>query len=178
MPGFESNWDAGWRIMREAIRPSPNASRPTSQQLQTLSQRLGYARHAVSVAEGLARRNRQTGVATRLRQAGVHMDRIIAGVDGLTTASDIADVVSAVQRLQSIGAIASNTRGAAVAFGQLFSALGRLCSHLPPPLNTYADFLAASGNFFSDVRDLIDPQTRFSHREDGGAVDTSRPYRP
>lgn len=176
----EGNWRAGARIIGEGIDALLRGPRPTPQELSTLSSRLGYASQALAGAEFVSSYTSRPGALLRLQRVRRYLGEIIRGVDGLTTTADIAAVVAAVNELQRIGPVRNNPTAAAGAFGRLFSGLGRLSSHLPPPLNSYSDFLSESGSFFTNMLESLDPAQRYRNRADGegGAVDLSRPYRP
>jgi hypothetical protein len=176
----DTNWINGARIMRDGFNQWMNGPRPTAEQLSTLHSRLDYARHTIAAAEFVSRFTHHPGALRRLQQARHAIGVIANGLGHLETANDIADVLAAIGDLQRIGPVGRNPNGAARAFGQLFSALGRLSSHLPPPLNSYSDFLAGSSEFFTNMLGALDPAQRYAGRADGegGAVDTSRPYRP
>jgi hypothetical protein len=51
---------------------------------------------------------------------------------------------------------------AAKAFGRLFKHVGVLAAYLPPPLNTYADFLSGFEDFFSDMQKTMDLQSPYT----------------
>lgn len=176
----EGNWTAGVRIIGEGIDALRHGPRPTSQELSTLSARLGYASQALAGAEFVSAYTSRPGAVSRIQRLRGYLGEIIRGVDGLTTTADIADVLAAVNELQRIGPVRNNPTAAAGAFGRLFSGLGRLSSHLPPPLNSYSDFLSESGRFFTNMLESLDPAQRYRSRThgEGGAVDLSRPYRP
>lgn len=176
----EGNWTAGVRIIQEAIGARLHGPRPTSQELSTLSSRLGYASDAIASAEFVAEYTSRPGAVLRLQRVRHDLGQMIRGIDGLTTATDIADVLAAVNELQRIGPVRNNPSAAAGAFGRLFSSLGRLSSHLPPPLDSYSDFLSESGSFFTNMLASLVPAERYRRRAggEGGAVDLSQPYRP
>ena len=162
------------RWINDAIHGRP----PSADDLSTLRARLGYANQALAVAEAIAE-FRQPGSLTRIQGVRRAISALMHQLDNIQLLSDVESVCAAVVELQRLGALSSsNNHAAAARFGALFSALGTLSSHLPPPANTYADFLAASANFFTNVFAGIDPRTRHAHLPEGGAVDTRRPFQP
>ena len=69
--------------------------------------------------------------------------------------------------------IARNPQRAAKAFGRLFKHVGVLAAYLPPPLNTYADFLSGFEDFFSDMQKTMDLQSPYTPK--GRALRTVMP---
>ncbi len=57
------------------------------------------------------------------------------------------------------GMVRSNPQRAARAFGRLFAHTGTLASYLPPPLDSYAEFLSGFEDFFENMRDKMDPES-------------------
>ena len=114
--------------------------------------------------------------ATRHASAIQVSRRLASGLPGLRSVS------SAVSRTQSLneGAVAlariiatsralnrMNQNGdtirdhpedAARLFGALFVGAGTVAEYLPPPANGYADFLKGAGNFFTNIRSIMDPE--------------------
>jgi hypothetical protein len=126
-------------------------------------------------AERLPAFRRMPGATQQLQQIRQAIGVVSQGLDGIQVFREIDTVRRAIQDLNRLGNVANNPAAAAVAFGQLCSGLGQLSSHLPPPANTYADFLSESGDFFTNVLHDLDPAQRMAHSEDGPAVDLSRP---
>lgn len=60
--------------------------------------------------------------------------------------------------------VRKNPEASAKQFGRLFKHAGSLSSTLPFPFNAYADFLGGFENFFDDVRQTMDPQSRKTPR--------------
>ena|SRR5688572_2974548 len=80
--------------------------------------------------------------------------------------SSVEKIRRAVESLRRIGSVGTDPQGAARAFGDLLSGLGELSSHLPPPANSYAEWLAQSGDFFVNMLAQMGP-----HRSGDRATD-------
>jgi hypothetical protein len=93
------------------------------------------------------------------------MRNIETGLGHLQTARELADLYAALAALDRVGPVANNPDAAAVAFGQLFTALGALCRFLPPPLDSYGEFLSQMGPFFSNMTTIMDPNFRVRHQD-------------
>jgi hypothetical protein len=78
----------------------------------------------------------------------------------------VVKIQEGLRRLRRIGAVRNNPAEAAHAFGQIFEGLGQFATYLPPPLNAYAQILQNCGTFFTNMRQQIDPNERWRHRED------------
>lgn len=171
----ESNWDVGMGIIRETVRGWVHGPTLSGADLDSLRSGLSYADHAMAAAEHVAEFRRADGAVRRLQQSRQAIGSISSVLDGIQVFREIDTVRSAIQELNRIGNVSRDPAASARAFGQLCSGLGALSSHLPAPANTYADFLSASGDFFTNMLAGLDPAQRWRHREDGRAVDLSRP---
>ncbi len=130
---------------------------------------LDYFSDSLQVAEsvplfnrGGARARLQTG-RTTLR--GV-LDRWENVSDVCANYQAIVKIQEGVRTLRRIRAVRNNPAEAARAFGQIFEGLGQFLTFLPPPLNEYAPILQGCGTFFTNMRQHIDPNERWRHRED------------
>jgi len=172
----ESNWEAGMGIIRETVRGwvhGPNLSGPD---LASLRSGLTYADHALNAAEHVAEFRQAEGAVQRLQRTRRAIGNISRALDGIQVFRDIDTVRSAIQELNRLGNVSRDPAAAARAFGRLCSGLGGLSSHLPPPANTYADFLSESGDFFTNMLAAFDLTHRYrSQGEAVRAVDLSRP---
>ena len=171
----DNNWEVGIGIIGETIRNWVHGPNLSGADLESLRSGLTYADHAMNAAEHVAEFRRAEGAVQRLQRARQAIGRISRVLDGIQVFREIDTVRSAIQELNRIGNVSRDPAGAARAFGQLCSGLGGLSSHLPAPANTYAEFLSASGEFFTNMLGALDPAQRWRHREDGRAVDLSRP---
>lgn len=171
----DGNWDAGIGIIRDTIRVWLHGPTVTVDDLTTLRSGLTYADHSMVAAERLPAFRRMPGATQQLQQIRQAIGVVSQGLDGIQVFREIDTVRRAIQDLNRLGNVANNPAAAARAFGQLCSGLGQLSSHLPPPANTYADFLSESGDFFTNVLRDLTPAERMAHSEVGAAVDLSRP---
>ena len=78
-----------------------------------------------------------------------------------TDYNSLKGVYDAWSQIQSNGLAEDNAR----AYGKLFKHAGAVGRYLPPPLNSYADFLGGFENFFVDMKRAIDPMTRPNGRQ-------------
>jgi hypothetical protein len=173
----DGNWDIGIGIISDTIRGWLHGPTISGADLATLRSGLTYAEHSMAAAARLAEFRRMPGATQYLQRARQAIGTVSQGLDGIQVFREIDTVRRAIQDLNRIGNVANDPNAAARAFGQLCSGLGQLSSHLPPPANTYADFLSESGEFFTNMLSNLDPAQRWRHREDGAAVDLSRPMR-
>jgi hypothetical protein len=171
----ESNWDVGLSIIQENVRTWVYGPTISGEDLTQLRSGLTYAERALTSAEAVAEFRRADGAVRRLRQGREAIALISSVLDGIQVFRDIDQVRGAIRDLRRIGNVGRDPAGAANAFGRLFSGLGGLAGHLPAPANAYADFLSESGEFFTNMLTQLDPARRWEHREDGRAVDLSRP---
>lgn len=162
----DGNWDVGMSIIRETVRGWVSGPHVTGEDLSNLQAGLSYADHCLHAAERVADFRQSSGAVERLQRARQGIGAIQRVLGAIDVFRDVESVRSAIEELRRIGNISNNPTGAARAFGQLFSALGRLSSRLPPPANSYSSFLAESGDFFGNVLSDLDPNQRYQHRED------------
>jgi hypothetical protein len=162
MPGTEQSWIADMRQRAEAVLYGPP---PTGSELATLQARVAHARRSATVMQGLATRSHNPVAAARIARAATMMRSIETGLGHLQTARELAELYTALTALERIGPVSNNPQAAAVAFGQLFVALGALCRFLPPPLDSYGEFLSQMGPFFSNVIDAWAPDRRARTQE-------------
>lgn len=162
MPGTEQGWIADLRQRADAVIYGPP---PTGSDLAALQARVAHARRGAAVMQGLATRSHNPTAAARIGRAVTMMRSIEAGLGHLQTARELADLYTALASLERIGSVSSNPQAAAVAFGQLFAALGALCRFLPPPLDSYGEFLSQMGPFFSNMTAIMDPNFRVRHQD-------------
>lgn len=162
-------------IIRETVRSWVHGPNLTGADLDSLRSGLTYADHAMAAAEHVAEFRQAEGAVQRLQRSRQAIGRISNVLDGIQVFREISSIREAIQDLNRIGNVSRDPAGAARAFGQLCSGLGGLSSHLPAPANTYADFLSASGDFFTNMLGGLDPAQRWAHRPDGRAVDLNRP---
>ena len=162
MPGTEQGWIADLRQRADAVIYGPP---PTGGDLAALQGRVANARRCATVIQGLATRNHNPTAAARIGRAVNMMRSIEAGLGRLQTARELADLYMALDTLEDVGSVESNPQAAAVAFGQLFVALGALCRFLPPPLDSYGEFLSQMGPFFSNMTTIMDPNFRVRHQD-------------
>ncbi len=89
--------------------------------------------------------------------------------EGVGRVNNVLQFVQAIDQIASAarilnGDMAANLRNnperVAWAYGQLFTGLGNLLSHAPPPANAYADFLIGAESFFLDMSRQLHPSRR------------------
>jgi hypothetical protein len=78
---------------------------------------------------------------------------------GLTVKATYEDVEGIYLAWRSLdqNTIQNNPKKAAKAFGKLFKHAGGIAEYLPPPLNSYSEFLGGFEDFFSNMQDKLDP---------------------
>ena len=152
-----TNWDVGWGCTQERVRSWVHGPCTAVDDMSSLIPGLRSFSNGLSVAEHL------TYFSSRGAEVGERLTRGREGVNTvigvLETPQQLCDdyrsvikIRAGIETLRRIGAIPNDPAAAAAAFGQVFSGLGELSSRLGFPANSYSDFLAASGNFFSDMR--------------------------
>lgn len=178
----QSNWSAGRDIIVESVESIYESVRgwvhgPTmsDEDLTQLQHGLSYADHAMAAAEHVAEFRQAEGAVERLRRSRQAIGHITNVLEGIQLFREVNQIRQAVNELHRIGNVSRDPAAAARSFGLLLSGLGGLCGHLPPPANAYGDFLADSGNFFTNMIARLHPDQRWHHRPDGRAVDLSRP---
>jgi hypothetical protein len=77
----------------------------------------------------------------------------------------VCQIHEAIKTLPQPGVIAPGSVTAAKAFGQLFVGAGRLAESLPPPANSYGQFLKSAGDFFVNMQRKLDPELRPTSRQ-------------
>lgn len=102
---------------------------------------------------------------TKLLKAAEKLNKISKRIRVLDTFrtdyNSLKGVYDAWSQIQSNGSAEDNAR----AYGKLFKHAGAVGRYLPPPLNSYADFLGGFENFFVDMKRAIDPMTRPNGRQ-------------
>lgn len=171
----DNNWEVGMGIIVERVRGWIEGPTLSGADLTNLRSGLTYADHAMAAAEHVAEFRGAQGAIRRLQRSRQAIGAISRVLDGIQVFREIDTVRSAIQDLNRIGNVSRDPAGAARAFGQLCSGLGSLSGYLPPPANSYSEFLTQSGEFFTNMLGALDPAQRWRHREDGRAVDLSRP---
>ncbi len=151
--------------MRESAEALLYGPPPTGAELASLQGRLANARRGVTVMQSIATRQHNPTAAARLGRVATIMRSIETGLGHLQTARELADLYTALTALENAGPVARNPDAAAAAFGQLFSALGALCRFLPPPLDSYGEFLSQMRPFFSNMTAIMNPNFRVRHQD-------------
>lgn len=105
--------------------------------------------------------------AANMEKSGQMLSKMGAGVakgaDYMNNGAAILGIYDAWMNLDP-ASIRKNPEASAKQFGRLFKHAGNLSSTLPFPFNAYADFLGGFENFFDDVRQTMDPQSRKTPR--------------
>ena len=160
-----TNWDIGWALIRERLRVWVYRPCTAADDLSDLTSALAYAGHSAEAAERLAAFAGRQTARERLRLLRQRIGGVVGAVEAVQgTCRDLGDIEkirSAVQELTQIGNVANDPTRAAHAFGLLFSGLGDLCRHLPAPADAYAEWMAQSGDFFTNMQSQMGP-----HRSD------------
>jgi hypothetical protein len=124
----------------------------------TLKRAASTARRTALFIEGQNAADALNGAADRL-------DAIAGKLDsGLAIHANFKAVMGIYEAWNDIdpATIVRNPQRAARAFGRLFKHVGVLAAYLPPPLNTYADFLAGFEDFFSDMQKTMDLRSPYT----------------
>ena len=167
-----SNWRVGYDIIRENLQQWTSDPCSAVDDLEALISGLRYFSNALDVAEHISWFSRHgQAVRDRLERGQEAVGSVVGVLDDIegmcADLRSIAKIREGIRVLNRLGPVQNNPEAAAAAFGNVFSGLGELSAHLPPPASFYSDFLSQSGTFFSDMRGGIGlgPADRQTTRE-------------
>lgn len=124
----------------------------------TLKRAASTARKTALFIEGQNAADALNGAADRLDGIAGKLESGLAVHANFKAVLGIYEAWSAIDPATIVG----NPQRAAKAFGRLFKHVGVLAAYLPPPLNTYADFLAGFEDFFSDMQKTMDMRSPYT----------------
>lgn len=115
-------------------------------------------------------------VVERLKQAveilGSITKVIGTALNLVSVAKDIVEFIDAIEMLEKLD-IRKDQEKAAMAFGQLFASLGKLCGRLGGPLSGYCEWLANAKDFFLKMYPKVNVEeiTKRRYEQMGGKVE-------
>ncbi len=129
---------------------------------ERLNDSLQNAQRTIRVAEGVVG---DPQARRRLREARTALGRVTGplqtALDIRSNIGRVLEAISAAQELNNID-VAQNPDQAARAFGRMFVAVGNLGDLLPSgPWSGYFELLKGAGDFFVNMRSLLDPGIRW-----------------
>jgi hypothetical protein len=110
------------------------------------------------LADNEQQRTKLLGAATRLRKLSKRIGVLETFRTDYNSLKGLYDAWGAINQNSSPE---ENAR----AYGKLFKHAGAVGRYLPPPLNSYAEFLGGFENFFVDMKRAMDPMTRPNGRQ-------------